>query len=789
MSFVIYSGKKIRIESNKLDLSNLGIKELDQIKKLDSLKNLEVLDLSHNKIKKISNLGHLSKLEELNLAHNSITTISGIDKLKNLKTLNLSHNNISEITGIYSLFKLKELNLRNNNLSHIPNLLKYLAELAKINLAQNEIKKFPESLRHFVIMDEFKVNKYITLKLENYETMIYVKNRRFNICKYLLLHIPISKMRDYDTIDSIDEAAETLDSSLEYPSEGQIKIMPFTEFWGHCSNLQVWAENDYDSRLLHRNLAFPLLKKLADEGDPKANRVFKEEIAKRIINGNYTVFLYLLKQGYLSYLTESEIQFLLDDPDCKFFDNFVLSLKEGRTAFKKAIFDVFIKLYQINQEFLQITINKLQKKNQIRLLLFFSLNNKIDIVGFNSSGDYEENKRSSIIKTIIDKYLIKNLDFALSDENFVLKQTALRFLIKFYFFISKKRLYDIFSTLTPEVRRSIIELLIHDQFEPNYETLPETAKHSRLPLSIKFELIKLLVSTYNLKGTSDEVLYHLDILYPQLQTELIIFLMVKLNKMRVFRINYENQHQKIVEEINPYIHKALEYSLTHNNHEYKKTVFKYIINHLSQINQGNLSQTFGRLSATSKDEILRIIVEEHRNPRNFTFMKNAHKLIEFLGESYSTIENIIQYYDLDSKDANLFSVSQILNNRETLIKSVLFLLVELQFAEKKELKQKGEIEIIFNYMNIYLTETLSFGLKNETGEIFEAIIKFLIKFFPFIKPEYIFGAFTSLSSELMEKVKESIESSKNLYKNPQFLENINELLKIIHPDDYFHFYI
>ncbi|GAG33309.1 unnamed protein product, partial [marine sediment metagenome] len=109
---------------------------------------------------------------------------------------------------------------------------------------------------------EFKVNKYLELKLESAKTNLYVGGKLFNQCKFLLLNIPEDGVRDYDEIESIDEAAEELDSSME---PGRLKkhyLSPDTEFWGHCSNLQAWYENDYDTRMLHRNLAFTLLKAL-----------------------------------------------------------------------------------------------------------------------------------------------------------------------------------------------------------------------------------------------------------------------------------------------------------------------------------------------------------------------------------------------------------------------------------------------------------------------------------------------------------------------------------------------
>ena len=48
--------------------------------------------------------------------------------------------------------------------------------------------------------------------------------------------------KNLEDIDSIDEAAENLYSSME--REHKHYISPETEFWGHCSNLQAWYENN-----------------------------------------------------------------------------------------------------------------------------------------------------------------------------------------------------------------------------------------------------------------------------------------------------------------------------------------------------------------------------------------------------------------------------------------------------------------------------------------------------------------------------------------------------------------
>ena len=130
------------------------------------------------------------------------------------------------------------------------------------------------SFRTVIPIKEFEINKYLKLKLEAGRTNIYVKGRKFRQCMYLLLNIPVDRIEDYDEIESIDEAAEILDRSREGHHHIGGRITPEEEFQGHCSNIQVWAENSYDTRILHRNLAFPLLKRLSEVGDQWQKKCF-----------------------------------------------------------------------------------------------------------------------------------------------------------------------------------------------------------------------------------------------------------------------------------------------------------------------------------------------------------------------------------------------------------------------------------------------------------------------------------------------------------------------------------
>ncbi|MFX1396904.1 MAG: leucine-rich repeat domain-containing protein [Promethearchaeota archaeon] len=162
-----------------------------------------------------------------------------------------------------------------------------------------------------VVKKEFSINDFLTLKLEKeydlLETSVYIAGERFKQCKYLLMEISVERKKRLDEIKSIDEAAKYLNCTLEGENMLLSYIPSKVEFWAHCSNLQAWAENNYDTRLLHSNLSFPLLKRLTEVGDSKAKRVFKCEIGKRLASGYSSVVRFLKEEKYLDYLTEEEI--------------------------------------------------------------------------------------------------------------------------------------------------------------------------------------------------------------------------------------------------------------------------------------------------------------------------------------------------------------------------------------------------------------------------------------------------------------------------------------------------
>ncbi len=154
-------------------------------------------------------------------------------------------------------------------------------------------------------LKEFKINDYLSVKLEerNYRskiTEIYVKNIKFLSCSHVAFKFP--KRDDYSPI-VVKTVDQFLDNHLFY--SGMFNVSDEEVFWVVCSNLQVWAENDYNTDFLTIKCSFNLLEKLAEVGDKKAKEVFVKELLRRF-NDGYKPVQKVIAEGNLSkYLPNS----------------------------------------------------------------------------------------------------------------------------------------------------------------------------------------------------------------------------------------------------------------------------------------------------------------------------------------------------------------------------------------------------------------------------------------------------------------------------------------------------
>ncbi len=242
-------------------------------------------------------------------------------------------------------------------------------------------------------MQDFRINEYLIIRLENNKTIIYINEERFDQCRFLLLNIPIDHIAPLDEIQSIDEAAEELSSSLEQEGMAfELGISPEVQFWAHSSNLQVWAENGYDTRLLHSNLSFPLLKKLTQLGDPLAKKVFSEEIAKRIERGYFPVIEYLINEGYLNYLQNEEFITLVESSNFN-IHSLIEKYYESELSYKT------FKIYKLVER-----IKVLPSKDYLNLLKDLYLEGNIQTIIFLEEHNFESDlSRKNYYHYILEK--------------------------------------------------------------------------------------------------------------------------------------------------------------------------------------------------------------------------------------------------------------------------------------------------------------------------------------------------------------------------------------------------
>ena len=211
------------------------------------------------------------------------------------------------------------------------------------------------------------LNTSIRLKLEGTETNVYILNQGREIfvrqCKFLMLNPPYDGPEQGDTT-SIDGAAEHLDRSMEHDPLIRKQLTPEEEFWGHCSNLEMWSKEDYDARFLHSSIAMPLLKELVKAGDEKANRVFSSEIIKMFETGIQNTTIFLIDNDYLDFLNEIEINQLLNSS--RVIETMFKSLREGGKAIKLSAVKYFKKCGEKGLRFLSENIDYVvSSKNEV----------------------------------------------------------------------------------------------------------------------------------------------------------------------------------------------------------------------------------------------------------------------------------------------------------------------------------------------------------------------------------------------------------------------------------------
>ena len=120
----------------ELNLSHNNIKTVNQ--DLSCLKNLEILNLSYNKISDFVNLWNPEFLHTIDLSHNNLTNLDNLKKYPKVAHLNLSYNKVKNISSLKDLKNLRVLKLQYNQISNL-SWFENLNQLIFLDLSYNKI--------------------------------------------------------------------------------------------------------------------------------------------------------------------------------------------------------------------------------------------------------------------------------------------------------------------------------------------------------------------------------------------------------------------------------------------------------------------------------------------------------------------------------------------------------------------------------------------------------------------------------------------------------------------------
>ncbi|HYG01270.1 MAG TPA: leucine-rich repeat domain-containing protein [Chryseosolibacter sp.] len=199
-----------------VELVNTSIKRLPR--KLQQLKNLEILEIYHNE-----SGGHL-RLRQNKTVKQLVISSKTPEQLPrrysafaSLEHLDLSQNNLTHFpNGARKNKRLKELTLKNNRLT-LEGKIKYHPHVEKLSLQYNNIERVPASIANFPNLIRLSLNyNKITdvdtaiVQLQKLEALSFYKNNLSRI------PTPLYYLSSLKGIDLFYNEIESLDSTLSY---------------------------------------------------------------------------------------------------------------------------------------------------------------------------------------------------------------------------------------------------------------------------------------------------------------------------------------------------------------------------------------------------------------------------------------------------------------------------------------------------------------------------------------------------------------------------------------------
>ena len=178
-----------------LDLSNN--KNLDDIKTISALRQLETIKLANMNLKDISFLKDLPFLRTLDISGNEIDNIKGLENLSQVEILNLAKTNISNLENIKSFIKIRDLNLASNKIDDLSSFLSSvnLQSLKALNLEDNSFDSI-EALLKFTDLENLSLAS-TKLEASQFPHLKQLKNLQS-------LNLSDSSFYNFNSIDTLN---------------------------------------------------------------------------------------------------------------------------------------------------------------------------------------------------------------------------------------------------------------------------------------------------------------------------------------------------------------------------------------------------------------------------------------------------------------------------------------------------------------------------------------------------------------------------------------------------------
>ncbi|CAL6025231.1 Leucine_rich repeats-containing protein [Hexamita inflata] len=152
---------------------NLGLNMLtdDCLEIIGSIKNLQCLDLSINRLENVDKLKQLGNLRALDLNQNFIKTVDCLESLAGLQNLDISYNQVSHVKALENMENMKVLNISHNKINSMQCLAK-MKNIVSLDVSFNQIISI-EICKDFKMLNDLRTQKN---KIQDFSTIMSHQN-------------------------------------------------------------------------------------------------------------------------------------------------------------------------------------------------------------------------------------------------------------------------------------------------------------------------------------------------------------------------------------------------------------------------------------------------------------------------------------------------------------------------------------------------------------------------------------------------------------------------------------